>query len=180
MSTRKSKEPKHKDPVDLWPNHIPPEDLEQAGHDINMSICRAALDQGETNTRFYGIARRGCGDVWSRVKNSALLYDTVQPDAWERVRKLGPKPPEDDGDRCLWLLAAAWRAIQWLDNEKLVQQQLNMIRRFVTNLKSGVSSLPNGFVLEAEKTLHQDENERNKPKGPKPQRSRMKKTNFVN
>lgn len=163
---------------DLWlACALPPEELEQVGRDINMSICKSVF--ADSDTKDHGMARRGCGDVWARVKDRALLYATVEEKAWKRVRKLGPRPPKGDGDRCLWLLAAAWRAVRWLDGEKLSQQQLFMVRRFVTNLKGGVASLPSGFVIEAEARLREDELERSKPAGPEFAPAQATETTYV-
>lgn len=170
---------RQKELPELWNGHTPPEDVEEAGRAINMSICESACRFGPQDAQGFGIARRGCGDVWARVKDRALLYDTVHPEAWPYVCGLGPNPPEGDGQRCLWLLAAAWRAMTWLDQEELTQKQLHMIRNLVTNLKAGVASLPSGFALDAEAQLREDESERAKPPGPKLVPAKAKKKDLL-
>lgn len=164
---------------ELWGKFPPPRSLERTGRDINMSICRAANRRGPRYTQHHGYARRGCGDVWARVKNNALLYATVHLKAWDRMRVHKDTPPVDDGDRCLWLLAAAWRAVKWLDTQDLTQEQVIEIRRLVTHLKAGVSSLPAGFAIDVEEQLREDELERAKPPGPKMRPSKAKKTVYV-
>jgi len=162
--------------AELWKAHTPPPDPEEAGIAINVAICDAVARLEEQDAEGIGIARRGCGDVWSRVKDRALLVEVVHQGTWERVRKLGPETPKLDQERCLWLLAAAWRVMAWLDRETLTQKQLHKVRSIVTNLKSGVSSLPSGFAIEAELQLREDEYERAKPPGPKMVPSKAKTT----
>lgn len=166
--------------AELWTKCRPPSTPEKTGYEINLSICKSAGRFGSRYGEHHGLARRGCGDVWSRVKNNALLYATVHSDAWERIRLHKHTPPTDNGDRCLWLLAAAWRAVKWLDTEDLTQQQVICLRKFVTNLKAGVSSLPAGFAIDAEERLREDELERSKPAGPKMKPTKSKQTTYVN
>lgn len=170
----------HSSLSELWGKHRPPATAEKAGHDINMSVCRAAGRTGKRYGQHQGLARRGCGELWGRVKNNALLYTAVHPEAWERVRLHGHQPPVLDGDRCLWLLAAAWRVVQWLDSEDLTQAQVIALRTTVTNLKAGVTSLPTGFAIEAEEQLREDERERAKPAGPDLVPAKAKKTDLPN
>ena len=165
--------------AELWKAHTPPSDPEEAGIAIHVAICDAVSRLDEQDADGIGIARRGCGDVWSRVKDRALLVEVVHQGTWERVRKLGPETPKLDHERCLWLLAATWRVMTWLDRETLNQKQLHKVRTIVTNLKSAVTSLPSGFAIEAEEQLREDERERAKPAGPKMVPAKAKKEDLI-
>ena len=98
----------------LWAAHTPPENVEEVFDDVHRAICRSMV---ETCCQDRKGPRRGAAQMANQLEHSALLVVATQPKLWLDARSLGLSDcPADHRLRCLWLLAAAWRFVRWLDS----------------------------------------------------------------